>query len=274
MPVRKLTRGGSGELGGDAYAVSGGQPDPLGTGKDQARQESGFFLEEGVTVVVKGIGRDHAAVERGHAEQDEDAPEPEPARAAAPAQADSGAGRAARGHEPDDEPAGESRSAKAKESGGDQARGSRAPKPKESEQADTPRWNPFSADRLQRAAADVITELHAAKQELAKELEANLKQLKSVLQETQRIAKDMEAVLREAKAEPKKADLAARAEAKSQKQAKDAWDPPTLKKQADQQQQPENEDDWTDNGDDSDGQTKKSKQSWDPPEEAIQPYQH
>jgi len=54
----------------------------------------------------------------------------------------------------------------------------------------------------QRAAAgELILALHAAKQELAADMEANLKQLKSVLEETKRIAKDMEDVLKEAKAE-------------------------------------------------------------------------
>ncbi|HEY3366236.1 MAG TPA: hypothetical protein VGK74_14375 [Symbiobacteriaceae bacterium] len=49
------------------------------------------------------------------------------------------------------------------------------------------------------SAAGVIASLHQAKQELAQEMEANLKQLKAVLKETQRIAKDMEAVLEESK---------------------------------------------------------------------------
>lgn len=51
------------------------------------------------------------------------------------------------------------------------------------------------------AAAHILTALHAAKQELAEELEANLKQLKTVLEETQRIQRQMEAVLKEARAE-------------------------------------------------------------------------
>src|SRR5690606_41078190 len=50
-------------------------------------------------------------------------------------------------------------------------------------------------------AASMLTALHAAKQELAAELEANLKQLKAVLEETQRMQKQMEAVLKEARAE-------------------------------------------------------------------------
>ena len=54
----------------------------------------------------------------------------------------------------------------------------------------------------QRAAAgELILALHAAKQELAADLETNLKQLKVVLEETKRIARDLEAVLQEAKGE-------------------------------------------------------------------------
>jgi hypothetical protein len=57
-------------------------------------------------------------------------------------------------------------------------------------------------NKSKAAAGEVISVLHDAKQEVAKELEANLKQLKSVLEDTQRIAKEMEAVLSEAKNEP------------------------------------------------------------------------
>lgn len=46
---------------------------------------------------------------------------------------------------------------------------------------------------------DLAAELHKAKEEVAKELEANLKQLKQVMRETERIAKDMELVLHSAK---------------------------------------------------------------------------
>lgn len=62
--------------------------------------------------------------------------------------------------------------------------------------------------RSQRAAAStIISTLHEAKQELAAEMEANLKQLKSILQDTQRIAKEMEAVLREVNGDPAEPDL-------------------------------------------------------------------
>ncbi len=54
-------------------------------------------------------------------------------------------------------------------------------------------------DRLEKASAEILTALHSAKQELAEELDANLKQLKTVLEETQRIQKQMEAVLAEAR---------------------------------------------------------------------------
>ena len=59
----------------------------------------------------------------------------------------------------------------------------------------------YPPDLYGEAAARVLTALHAAKQELAEELEANLKQLKTVLEETQRIQRQMEAVLKEARAE-------------------------------------------------------------------------
>lgn len=70
----------------------------------------------------------------------------------------------------------------------------------------------------------VVAELHKAKEELAQELEANLKQLKQVLQETERIAKDMEAVLKQAKEPAANAGpggAAAKAEAKNQPAAQD-----------------------------------------------------
>lgn len=60
---------------------------------------------------------------------------------------------------------------------------------------------------LQHAAKTIISALHATKQELAKEMEANLKQLKAVLKESQRIAKDMEAAIQEAKSEPSLKEL-------------------------------------------------------------------
>nr|PZN35771.1 MAG: hypothetical protein DIU70_15075 [Bacillota bacterium] len=44
---------------------------------------------------------------------------------------------------------------------------------------------------------DLIQELIQTKQELARELEVNLKQLRAVLQEGQRIARELEAVLKE-----------------------------------------------------------------------------
>lgn len=50
------------------------------------------------------------------------------------------------------------------------------------------------------APVDLAADLHKAKEEVARELEANLKQLKEVLRETEQIAKDMELVLHQAKA--------------------------------------------------------------------------
>jgi hypothetical protein len=55
---------------------------------------------------------------------------------------------------------------------------------------------------LEASANEILAALHESKRALAKEMESNLKQLKVILQETQRIAKEMEAVLREAKNEP------------------------------------------------------------------------
>ncbi len=48
------------------------------------------------------------------------------------------------------------------------------------------------------AAIEVVRQLARAKHQLARELEANLKQLREVLKETERIAGDMESVLKEA----------------------------------------------------------------------------
>ncbi|HWI51503.1 MAG TPA: hypothetical protein VNT01_05100 [Symbiobacteriaceae bacterium] len=137
----------------------------------------------------------------------------------------------------------------------------------------------FSPARLQQAAAEVISQLHSAKQELAQELEANLKQLKAVLKETQRIAKDMEAVLKEAKAEPSADELArgggggGGGGGNGGKQQKQPWDPPTLKKSAGKQETP----DWDAEDDDSDQdqqQQKSQAPQWKPPEDALQPQQH
>lgn len=54
-----------------------------------------------------------------------------------------------------------------------------------------------SSEGLQQTAQEVIEALHKSKTELAEEMEANLKQLKAVLQETQRITRQMDAVLKE-----------------------------------------------------------------------------
>jgi len=70
------------------------------------------------------------------------------------------------------------------------------------EASDVPLVVKLKQNNSKAAASEVISTLHDAKQEVAQELEANLKQLKSVLEDTQRIAKDMESVLREAKNEP------------------------------------------------------------------------
>jgi len=101
---------------------------------------------------------------------------------------------------------------------------------------------------LQRraAASVIISTLHQAKQELASELEVNLKHLKSVLQETQRIAKEMEAVLREAKAEPDP-----REKAMGESKAKN-WDPGGEQKGASQ-------------GENAAGGASSDTQSWEPP---------
>jgi hypothetical protein len=130
----------------------------------------------------------------------------------------------------------------------------------------------YSPSRLQRAAGEVIAELHAAKQELAKELEANLKQLKAVLKETQKIAKEMEAVLREAQAKPPEEDKSTGDKQRgNQKQnQQDAWDPPTLKKtKGKKQQDEEDQSDEDENEDDEQDQSQVPK--WSPPEDALHP---
>lgn len=61
--------------------------------------------------------------------------------------------------------------------------------------------HPPTGQDLTRAAAEIISGLHKAKEELAQELEINLKQLHAVLEETQRIARQMKAVLSEIRGE-------------------------------------------------------------------------
>lgn len=138
-------------------------------------------------------------------------------------------------------------------------------------------WSPpaYSPTRLQRAASEVIAELHAAKQEIAKELEANLKQLKAVLKETQKIAKDMEAVLREAQAKPPEEEKAT-GEKQGGKQKQDAWEPPTLKKTKGKQKQQEDDDqddqdDQDQDQDDEQDQDENQIPQWSPPEDALHP---
>jgi hypothetical protein len=109
------------------------------------------------------------------------------------------------------------------------------------EEADAGSCSP-SRQRLEHAAGEVIAALHAAKQELAQEMDANLKQLKTVLQETKRIAKEMEAVLKEAKAEPDPEELARGDSGKHQQHQKTqqhqkpqkSWQPPDFKQQCDE----------------------------------------
>lgn len=109
-----------------------------------------------------------------------------------------------------------------------------------------------AASRLQSKAGEIICALHEAKQELAAELEANLKQLKGVLQETQHIAREMEAVLREAKAEPDPAQLAKGGPAEREGGNPGEWDPPYRK------QEPAG------GGD----------EAWEPPQAAVQVYEN
>ncbi len=104
------------------------------------------------------------------------------------------------------------------------------------------------AERVKTKTSEIISELHQAKQELAAELEANLKQLKSVLQETQKIAKEMEAVLKEAKAEPEPEQKAMGGRGGSKE--KGAWQPPTMKRGG-----------------------SKSGEAWNPPKDAIKVYE-
>lgn len=84
-------------------------------------------------------------------------------------------------------------------SGADRDRGTaESPRPKR-EDAST---RPPTGQALARAAAEIISGLHQAKEELAQELEVNLRQLRAVLEETQRIAHQMEAVLNEVRGQP------------------------------------------------------------------------
>lgn len=106
------------------------------------------------------------------------------------------------------------------------------------------RWAVSPSKRLERSTGEVIAAFHQAKQELAKEMEANLKQLKAVLQETQRIAKEMEAVLREAKNEPDPQELAQGGKGKQ-------WNPPKEQKQETERQKTRG---------------RKEKAAWEPPD--------
>jgi hypothetical protein len=60
-------------------------------------------------------------------------------------------------------------------------------------------------------------------------MEANLKQLKAILQDTQRIAKEMEAILKEAKADPSPQEM-------TRGTGQMTWDPPASKQKAGEQQ--------------------------------------
>jgi hypothetical protein len=128
----------------------------------------------------------------------------------------------------------------------------------------------YSPTRLQRAASEVIAELHAAKQEIAKELEANLKQLKAVLKETQKIAKDMEAVLREAQAKPPEEEKAT-GDKSGGRQKQDGCEPPTLKKAKGKQKQQDDEDQDDQDEEQDDDQEQDQPPQWSPPEDALHP---
>lgn len=132
--------------------------------------------------------------------------------------------------------------------------------------------NPPSRLRLEKAAGEVLAALHAAKQELANEMETNLKQLKAVLQETQKIAKNMEAVLQEAKAEPKPEELA-KGMSGNKQQSKQGdqsqWNPPGLKE--DQQQKAGGQQDDQDQNQDQNQGSGQEPPPWEPPKEATQP---
>lgn len=96
----------------------------------------------------------------------------------------------------------------AEEESQDGSRGKQSPAPGGADGGvpSVPNWalgEEFGSNQLRRASREVLTALHQAKQELAGEVEANLRQLKAVLTETERITRDLEAVLREARAEPR-----------------------------------------------------------------------
>jgi len=95
------------------------------------------------------------------------------------------------------------------------------------------------------AVSQVMAALHQAKQELALEMEANLKQLKSILEETQTISKEMEAVLKELKGENTGAQNAS---GQANNAQVSAWSPPAAalagagqNQQRQQQQQQQNQ---------------------------------
>ncbi len=163
MPIRKLTRNRSRQGCGDPAAVSGGMADPLTDGGAQQGAGCG----------------DPQMVSGGMAQSPGDGPDQSGGGA-------QGGGRdQGRGNSPEGR-------------GGVQAR---RPQPLQPRKLGAG-WQPPSLTRLESAATEIITALHEAKEALAQEMEANLKQLRAVLEETQRIARDMEAVLKEVRAEP------------------------------------------------------------------------
>lgn len=238
MPVRKLTRGASAEAFGDAEVVSGGLADPLEPSAHEEPERERGRDGGGLAVPAELVGQLFAALIKA---QQSEGPEKKQAD-----RGDSGGGgkdadplqqvlQQLLGGQQGNEPKGQGEKKQAK---ADQQQDGGSDNSSE-ECVPIPQWSPT---RFGQAAAEVITQLHAAKQELAKEMEANLKQLKSVLQETQRIAKDMEAVLQEAKAEPspqeqargdsQKGNKAGQQQQKQQqkqrKQDVSPWDPPGL----------------------------------------------
>lgn len=60
------------------------------------------------------------------------------------------------------------------------------------------RWLPDGCPPGETAAVELVRQLAGAREQVAREMAANLRHLRAVLKETERIAGDMEAILREA----------------------------------------------------------------------------
>lgn len=89
---------------------------------------------------------------------------------------------------------------KGHESKGDESKGDKSQGQKRGSPDEESKGLLEATDEIARTSAELIPALHLAKEELAHELEANLKQLKDVISESTRVSKALESVLEEIQA--------------------------------------------------------------------------